>query len=46
MKYKSLKSDFDVVQNTLDLTDTAFNDEVNLRLKFEEKINAIYTSYE
>ena len=28
------------------LTDQAFNDEVSLRLKFEEKVNAFFTSYE
>jgi hypothetical protein len=30
----------------LTLTDQAFNDEVNLRLKFEEKVNGVYNSYE
>jgi hypothetical protein len=30
----------------LQLTDQAFNEEVSLRLKFEEKVNALFTSYE
>jgi hypothetical protein len=37
---------YDVLEKTFHLTDKAFNEEVSLRLKFEEKINAIYTTYE
>ena len=41
-----LTNDYNIAESTLNLTDQAFNDEVNLRLKFEEKVNAVFTSYE
>ncbi len=41
-----LTSDYNIAESALHLTDQAFNDEVSLRLKFEEKVNAIFTSYE
>jgi hypothetical protein len=41
-----LTSDYNIAESTLHLTDQAFNDEVSLRLKFEEKVNAVFTSYE
>jgi chromosome segregation ATPase len=41
-----LTNDYNIAESTLHLTDQAFNEEVNLRLKFEEKVNAVFTSYE
>ena len=34
-----LTTDYNISEATLYLTDQAFNDEVNTRLKFEEKVN-------
>lgn len=34
-----------MLESNFELTDEAFNDEVALRLRFEEKINAINTAY-
>jgi hypothetical protein len=41
-----LTNDYKIAESTLNLTDQAFNEEVALRLKFEEKVNAVFTSYE
>lgn len=39
-------TDYDISEATLQLTDQAFNDEVNIRLKFEEKVNQMFSSYD
>jgi hypothetical protein len=41
-----ITADFNISEATLQLTDQAFNDEVNVRLMFEEKVNAIFSSYD
>jgi hypothetical protein len=42
---KDLKVEKFVLESNFELTDEAFNDEVALRLRFEEKINSINTAY-
>lgn len=41
-----LTTDYNINEATLQLTDQAFNDEVHTRLKFEEKVNQMFGSYE
>ena len=41
-----LTTDYNISEATLQLTDCAFNDEVHIRLKFEEKVNQMFGSYE
>ena len=41
-----MEKDFQILSSSLDVTERAFEDEVHLRLKFEEKINQVYVVYE
>jgi hypothetical protein len=41
-----ITTDYNISEATLYLTDQAFNDEVNTRLKFEEKVNEMFGSYD
>ena len=41
-----LTTDYNISQANLQMTDCAFNDEVHIRLKFEEKVNQMFGSYE
>lgn len=41
-----LTKDCNIAESTLQLTDEAFNNEVQLRLKFEEKVNSLFVSYD
>lgn len=44
-KHLDLEKDYVVTKSTLELTELSFNEEVSLRLKFEEKINSVFRSY-
>ena len=45
-KLKQLTLDYKVLESTQRMYERNFNDEVALRLKFEEKINQTYCCYE
>ena len=41
-----MMSDYKIMESSLQLYQKSFEEEVELRLKFEEKINQTYSSYE
>jgi chromosome segregation ATPase len=43
---REFQKEFKVVNSNLILYEESFNEEVFLRLKFEEKINQVYSSYD
>ena len=45
-KLREIQKDYDVMNSNLVLYEETINEEVALRLKFEEKINQVYTSYD
>lgn len=38
--------DYQILESTLQMSEASFNEEVALRLKFEEKINIAYSCYD
>ena len=45
-KLNTTTTDYKIMEATLQMYEINFNDEVFLRLKFEEKINQAYSCYE
>ena len=45
-KINGMMSDYKIMESSLQLYQKSFEEEVELRLKFEEKINQTYSSYE
>lgn len=45
-KVNGMMSDYKIMESSLQLYQKSFEEEVELRLKFEEKINQTYSSYE